>query len=247
MTSAAFRRRINLALLAALALNFTLWLGSSRFYAKWAGVPPAPTETGAVMATLGDRELSYRTHALTLQHLGDGGGQVTSLRDYDYGKLERWFNLLYGLNPASEHLPFVAALYFGGVTERPDSTRVVIDFLSRAGDSPFGEKWRWLAHASILARHQLKDLDLALDLAYRLSRLQLSDGREMPAWARQMPAFVLKAQGEKEASRHIMESMILTGKNLPPQEINAMASYLTDQLGVPQKEVDALLARREKE
>lgn len=247
MTAAAFRRRINLALLAALALNLALWLGSSRLYAKWAGVPPVPSEAGAVMATLGDRQFSYRSHALVLQHLGDGGGQVTPLKEYDYGRLGQWFALLYSLDPASDHLPHIAALYFGGLKEAPRETKVVVDFLERAGSVPVGEKWRWLAHASYLARHRMDDLDRALDLAYKLSRMQLVDGGEMPAWARQMPAFVLKEQGDKEAAKQLMESMLLSEKNLVPQEVNAISAYLTGQLGIPKEEVDALLERREKE
>jgi hypothetical protein len=140
VTAKKLRGRFDALLLAALALNLLFWAGSRGLYDKWAGVPPVPSKDGAMALALGDSEFSYRSGALALQNLGDGGGHVTSLRDYDYVKLGQWFRLLNSLDPASEHLPMIAAFYFGAVTERPESTRVVVDFLAAVGRNPAGEK-----------------------------------------------------------------------------------------------------------
>jgi hypothetical protein len=245
LTAGGLRGKTQVFLFAALVLNIALWQASSGLFAKWAGVPPVPTRQGAVMMALGDEEFSYRTGALTLQNLGDGGGLVTPIRDYDFEKLGRWFWLLNDLDPASDHVPMAAAYYFGG-TRVPKDVAVVVKYLSVIGDSPVGEKWRWLAHAAYLARHRMKDLDLALELAYRLSRIQPLN-RELPMWARQMPAFVLKEQGDKAASKELMEQMLLSEKDAPPQEINFMKAYLTEQLGVPPEEVEQLMKLRGQE
>jgi hypothetical protein len=227
----------------ALAANGAFWLGAKDIYAKWAGVPPPPDRAGAVMMSLGDEQFSYRFGALNLQILGDTGGQVTALSDYSYDKLGQWFRLLNTLDPASNHVPMVAAFYFGG-TQKPEDVAHVVDYLEQVGQVPIGNKWRWLAHAVFLARHRMNDLDRALDLAYKLSRME-PIGDELPIWARQMPIFVLKATGEKDDARALMENMLRSSDaDIHPNEINFMKGYLIEQLGVDEAEVDRMMKER---
>jgi len=227
----------------ALLLNLVFWFGAKGLYAKWAGVPPAPDRTGAVIMSLGDEQFSYRFGGLTIQGLGDGGGRVVSLKDYNYTLLGQWFRLLNELDPASNHVPMVAAFYFGG-TPVPSDVGIVVDYLAAIGSSPVGNKWRWLMQAVFLARHRMHDLDRALELAYRLARMQ-PIGDDLPLWARQMPAFILKETGEKEAAREIMEHMLAESTaDIHPNEINFMKGYLIEQLGVPREEVEEVLAKR---
>jgi hypothetical protein len=242
MSPAQLKKAINAGLLGMLALNFLFWLASSDLYARWEGVPPPPSSSGARMMTLGDAQFSYRFGAITLQNLGDGGGRVTSLRDYDYQRLGKWFWLLDSLDPASNHVPMVAAFYFGG-SGTPKDVAVVVDYLATVGSNPAGNKWRWLAHAIFLARHHLKDLKLALDLAYRLAKME-PVGDTLPEWARHMPAFVLNDQGDKEAARKIVESLLLSSRRFHPNEVNFMKAWLVEQLGVDQAEVDMIIKMR---
>jgi hypothetical protein len=236
------RLRINAFLALALSLNILFWGWSQNFFAKWQGVPPVPSENGALTMALGDREFAYRFLALQLQGLGDGGGQMASLKTYNYQKLGEWFRLLHLLNPASDHVPMAAAYYFGSISDT-QRIPVVIDYLSEVGQSPVGSKWRWLAHAVVLARHQMNDLQLALDLAYKLSKME-PIGDTLPSWARQMPAFILKAKGDKADARALMENMLLNSESLHPNEVNFMKSFLTEQLGVPEAEVESLMRLR---
>lgn len=243
MSVATLKKKINIALGAALLLNATLWAGSNNLFVRWEGVPPVPGKTGAVIMGLGDAEMSYRFGAITLQSLGDGGGRVTPLKDYDYAKLGQWFWLLDGLDPASNHVPMLAAFYFGG-TPVPKDVGIIVDYLGKVGDSPLGNKWRWLAHAVFLARHRMNDIDLALDLAYKLSKID-PVGDVMPAWAKQMPAFVLAHKGDKEAARQIMENLLLSSQYFHPNEVNFMKDYLVKETGLTKAEVDAIMKKRE--
>lgn len=227
--------RLKMALFLWLFLCAVLWFGSHLVQAKWPGVPPVPSMGGAVSMALGDRQFSYRMGALTLQTLGDDGGRVTPLKKYDYAKLAAWFGLLKKLDAVSDHVPLIAAYYFGA-TREPDQARIVANYLAEIGQNPSGEKWRWLAHAVFLARYRANDLDLALSFAEKLAALQLDHGREMPIWARQMPVFVLTAKGEKDAARAIMAGILMTDKNLKPNEINFMKAFLTERLGVDEKD-----------
>ncbi len=237
------KRRVTGALLAAVAAAVVFYQMSSAIEARWAGVPPVPSVQTASLMALGDRQLAYRSGALTLQTLGDGGGRVVPLKDYDYAKLGAWFAVLDALDPAADHVPMIAAYYFGA-THVPGDIAQIVKYLGRVGDSPVGQKWRWLAHAAYLARHRMDNLDLALDFAYRLARIQPIDGKPLPIWARQMPAFLLTAQGDRQAAQALIEGMLSSADDLHPNEVNFMRGYLVEQLGVPAQEVDRVLRLR---
>ena len=242
MSPARTKRMVNTAAIAILGLNFLLWLGSSDLYAKWDGVPPVPTRDGAVMMTLGDAQFSYRFGAITLQNLGDNGGQTTPLKDYNYEKIGKWLWLLNSLDPASDHVPMLAAYYFGAI-RAPRDLAVLVDYLAAVGQNPYGAKWRWLVQAIFLARNRLHDLHLALDLSYKLAKMQ-PIGDTLPEWARQMPAFVLTEQGDKQAARKIVEDLLLSSRHFHPNEVNFMKAYLVEQLGVDPKEVEQIVTMR---
>jgi hypothetical protein len=242
MDAARVRRNTSAAVLVLLGLNFLFWMGISDIYAKWDGVPPVPTRQGALMMTLGDAQFSYRFGAITLQNLGDSGGQVTPLKDYNYARLGDWFWLLHDLDPASNHVPMLAAYYFGAARD-PEDVAVVVRYLAAIGQNPAGNKWRWLVHAIFLARHRLNDLHLALDLAYKLAKMQ-PVGDTLPQWAYHMPAFVLQEQGDRAAARKIVEDLLTSSRRFHPNEVNFMKGYLVEQLGANPKEVDQILALR---
>ncbi len=241
MTTTKNLSRIKAALFISLGLNVALWGASRNIYSGWEGVPPVPSRNSAVMMTLGDSEFSYRFLALILQNLGNTGRDIVPLKNYDYEKLGKWFFLLHELDPASDHIPMIASYYFGG-TRVPEDVAVVVNYLKVVGQIPVSEKWRWLAHAAYLARHRMHDLPLALKLAYKLKNLPNSS--KFPQWARQMPAFILKEQGEKEAAKHMMENMLVTEKTIHPEEINFMKAYLIEQLDVTPEDVDRLIRMR---
>jgi len=195
------------------------------------------------MMSLGDAEFSYRFLAITLQNLGDVGRDVTPLKNYDYEKLGKWFFLLHSLDPASDHVPMIAAYYFGA-TRIPGNVAVIVDYLGVVGQIPAGEKWRWLAQAAYLAQHRMNNVDLALKFAYKLVSMNRDEGIEMPQWARQMPAFILNNHGDKEAAKKLMSNMLVSEKTALPEEVNFMKSFLIEQLGVDPREVEAMMRLR---
>ena len=239
MEHSILQRRTASLLFFILALNFLLWSASHNVRARWTGIPPAPSENTAAGVTLGDRQFAYRSGALTLQNLGDTGERTIPLKDLDYVKLGQWFHLLNSLDPVSNHIPLIAAYYFGGIQateETSDKIRVVIDYLAGIGNTLEHEKWRWLAHAAFLARHKTNDLDYALELANRLVAMD-PDGRNLPLWARHMPAFILTALNQKDAARALLEAVLLGSSRLHPNEANFLRAYLIEQLGVPEDEI----------
>ncbi len=232
---------IKYVLIFVMGLNIVFWNASKNLYTKWPGVPPVPSKTGAMSMALGDKEFSFRFLSLMLQNFGEMGRETTPLKNYNYNKLREWFFLLHSLDPISNHVPMLAANYFGG-TVVPEQSAQIIKYLSVAGKVPGYDKWRWLAHAAYLAQHRVYDMDLALDFAYELQRM--SRKIDMPQWARQMPVFVLKHRGEKEASRKLMENLIISERAMHPTELNYMKLYLIEEFGVDEKYVEQLSRMR---
>lgn len=221
---------ITLSLVLALTVfaNIGLWLDARFEKVKWLNIPPAPDISTALIASLGDPQLAYRMNGLTIQNMGDTGGRVINLRDYDYNALGQWFMLQHRLDPVSGFTPFLAGYFFGAIKGHPEKLYPVIDYLEVAAGDGAGQKWRFLSHAAFLARFKLKDTDRALDLAYKLAALKNPD---MPSWTRQYPVFILNARGEKEAAYQTMVNLLKSSaQSLHPNEVNATLAYLCEQI-----------------
>ncbi len=214
-----------IAVLVALSLQVAFWSQTRNLRAGWEGVPPVPSSQVALALALGDQQFLYRAAAFALQNMGDEGGRVTPLKNYDYQRLGRWFRLLDGFDAESEYLPVLVGYYFSQ-TPNTEDVRVVISYLAHIAMRDPERNWRWLMHAVYLARHRVKDMRLALDLAYRAAAL---DAPGVPVWTKQMPAFVLTEIGEKDAARDLMEA-ILEDPNIPPEEANFMRDYIERRL-----------------
>ncbi len=219
-------RKALAAVLAAFCLQALYWSQTRELRAGWEGVPPAPSAQVAHALALGDGQFLYRATAFALQNMGDEGGRVTPLKDYDYQRLGQWFALLDRFDPRAEYLPVLVGYYFSQ-SQKPEHVRIVIAYLTRIATRDPEHNWRWLAHAVYLARHRVGDMNLALDLAYRLAAL---DAPGLPIWTRQMPAFVLAEVGDKEAARDLMEVIMESDPNLAPGEIDFMRDFIETRL-----------------
>lgn len=210
-----------------IALQVLVWLQIRSEQARWLNVPPVPGENGAVAFALGDRQFAYRTIGVMLQNLGDTGGRTTSFKDYDYDRLTGWFNLADKMDPHANFVPMLAAFYFSSADD-PAQIAPLAEYLHRVGNSPEGQRWRWLAQAVYLARYKMNDFDKAYFWAQELASIPRDD---MPAWTKQMPAFVRNAQGDKQAAYDIMIEMMRSGQNkLPREEMNAMQYYICKRI-----------------
>lgn len=214
-------------LLLFFALNALFWQAARDKQAVWANVPPAPSDKTALVFSLGDRQLAYRSYAFMLQNMGDIGGQSEMLVNYNYGHLGEWLMLEHRLDPVSDFVPLLASFYYGA-TPAAEDLDPVIDYLVRVGESTEGEKWRWLAQAVYLSRFRQRDPDKALRLSYML-RDHPKDGR--PTWSYQMPAFVLNDLGEKEAAHDLLMKLLVDRVDeLDPAEVNFTKEYICDRI-----------------
>lgn len=218
-----------IALAVAVFVTAVTWFVTKDTRVGWSGVPPVPDKNGLLVTTLGDAQLAYRFSALTMQNLGDAGGRIVPLSEYDYARLEDWLMLFYELDSRSDFLPVIAAYYFGA-TRDPEDSMHMVNFLEVVGSNPDKyNNWRWLAQAIYMARYRANDNERALELAYKLSDMGKKD-LDLPLWTRHMPSFVLADQGEKKAARDLMKAILGSAENLHRSEIRFMQDYLENEL-----------------
>ncbi len=220
-------KKISIALFFVLSVNFLFWFALRDVQTQWGNVPPAPKKCFASVYGLGDKEFAYRINSLMLQNLGDTGGRVTALKDYDYNKLTDWFFLQDKLDSVSDYIPFLASFYFSG-SQDPEKFRPVLEYLKMVGTRPYGTKWKWLVQGIFFARHKLNDLDKALELANLLAKTKNTD---VPAWVREMPAFVLNEKGNKrEAYGLLVATLKANMDKMSKEEVNATRIFICRQV-----------------
>lgn len=219
-------------LLGVFLLNAAVWGYTQKRLAVWANVPPAPSTISTTIAFLGDKEMAYRSLALTLQSFGNDTGQVQALKNYNYKNLGTWFDLTDSLNPHSNYVPFLAGYYFGG-SQDPSQLMPVITYLRRVGAYPEPDKWRYLGQATFLAYYKMKEDNLALELADELAKTYRAG---MPAWPLQMKAILASKMGEREMAYNLMLDAIQNKKEgVDPIEINYMVDQICNHILTPEK------------
>ena len=79
------------------------------------------------------------------------------------------------------------------------------------------QHWRRMTEATLLAKHQLNDLPLALRLAEKISALPKSI--EMPFWARDMEIVLLDELNQHQSAQLLISSLLQSGDITDPDEI----------------------------
>lgn len=206
-------------------IQIFFWYSTHHIKPEMHIVPDVPGELAVKATSLGDEELYFRILAMELQNAGDSFGRFTALKLYDYKKLSQWFYLLDTLDNKSNFVPSIAAYYYSNTQNIPDVIYVV-NYLDYHSSKDMKEKWWWMSQAVYLANFKLKDQKLALKLAYKLSK---TPGK-IPAWARQMPAFIHEKLGEKDQAIKIIKEFLDNEKDLTPEELNFVHYFIKDRL-----------------
>jgi hypothetical protein len=90
----------------------------------------------------------------------------------------------------------------------------MLGFVHEAFLADPGRRWPWLAHATIVAKHRLNDLPLALGYARSIGE----QARNAPPWAKQMQAFLLEDLNELEAAKIVLGGLLASGRLQDPNE-----------------------------
>lgn len=187
-------------------------------------LPPAPP-SAALLRTgaMGEEAAFARMGMLWLQSLDGGGASGAPYRDFDYGRLRSWLGVLLRLDPESLY-PLFAASRVYAENPSPDKMRQMLAFVAEAYEQDPNRRWPALAQATLLAKHRLKDLPLALRYATAL-RERTTDPA-VPLWARQMDVFILEDMNELQAAKIVLGGLLATGRLQDPGERRFLESRL---------------------
>lgn len=212
-----------LALLVALILQIV-----------WQGVQPRPVATAAALtappplavlrvASIGEPVVLAQLTTLYLQAFDNQPGISIPFRDLDYQRVTQWLATILALDPVGQYPLLMAAQVYSQVPD-PARERLMLQFVHAQFLLDPNRRWRWLAHAAIMAKHRLRDVPLALKYAQDIARLAPS----APSWARQMHIFILEDIGELESAKILLGGLLASGEINDERELRFLAERLED-------------------
>jgi hypothetical protein len=214
------------ALLAgALAAQFAVHAVAPVREALASDLPPAPRASTLRLASFGEPEALARLAMLYLQAFDLGGGNALPYQRLDYARLVPWLESIVALDPRSQYALFCAARIYSQTAD-PARLRLVLDFLYREFFADPNRRWPWLAEATLLAKHELKDLPLARRYAAAVDRYTTDPN--VPLWAKQMEVFILEDMNELEAARIMLGGLLESGRITDPGEARLLQQRLRE-------------------
>ncbi|MGH8727970.1 MAG: hypothetical protein ACREV9_07400 [Burkholderiales bacterium] len=158
---------------------------------------------------------------LYLQAHDNQPGISIPFRELDYDRVEAWLSTILDLDPASQYPLLMASHLYAQVPDEKKIRRMLAFVYEEFLRDPEG-RWRWLAHAAIMAKHRLKDLPLALEYARALAE----HSQSAPPWARQMHIVLLEDLGEVEAAKILLGGLLESGKVADRHELHFLNQWL---------------------
>lgn len=201
----------------------------------WRSMQPAPTARADQLSmpppraalralAVGDPVALGQALTLRLQAFDNQPGVSVPFAALDYDRVEAWLAALLDLDPASGYPLLMASQLYAQVFGHPAKQRQMSEFVLREFLRDPDRRWQPLAHVTVMAKHRLHDLPLALRYARALA--DHARGPEVPGWARQMHIFLLEDLGEVETARLLLGGLLASGAIRDEHE----ARFLTQRL-----------------
>ena len=218
---AAVPRGVWFALFTALAIQVA-----------WQSLQPRPVATAVALTSLppvsllrvlagGEPIALAGVLTLYLQAFDDQPGISIPFRDFDYRRVIPWLTTLLELDPRTQYPLLLAAQVYSQVPD-PARVRMMLDFIHTEFLRAPNQRWRWLAHACIMAKHQLHDNTLALGYARDIARLAPA----APDWAKQMHIFILEDLGQVESAKILLGGLLASGQIKDEHEMHFLLERL---------------------
>jgi len=164
---------------------------------------------------MGSEKLLGYLLAIRLQLHDSQAGRYFSYNRIEYPVLVEWLEQITSINPVSEY-PMLLASRVYSQTRDKSRLRLMLEFIERNFDRAPQLHWRRLAEASVIAKHQLGDLELALRMAEKLALQPASI--VMPQWARDIRFLLLAEFNEFESAIAIIEALLQSNAITDPDE-----------------------------
>lgn len=209
----------------ALAAQIALKIIAPRPSARAEDLPPAPGIRTLRLASFGEPVALAKGLMLYLQAFDYQSGTKIPYRDLDYDRLEAWLARILELDPQGQY-PLLAASRLYAEVPVEAKQRSMLEFVYRQFLLDPNRRWPWLAHATVIAKHRLHDLPLALRYARAIQGS--ATAADVPLWAKQMQAFILEDMNELEAARLVIGGYIQSGQVKDPGELKFLDERLKE-------------------
>jgi len=184
-----------------------------------------PSVSTLRLLSLGDTIVTAKILMLWLQFFDNQNGQFLSYQQLNYTALRQWLESIIELDPRSQYPLLVASHVYSNVTDPVKMTQMLELVYEQFLLDP-NSRWPWLAQATLLAKHRLKNLPLALKYAQAIAKHATPEMTKIPAWAREMQLFVLEDLGEFEQAQLIIGGMLTNGQVTDLNEIKFLNQKL---------------------
>jgi hypothetical protein len=208
-------------LLVALALHVSWQALEPQPQALGAALHAPPNVTSLRVASLGEPIALAQAMTLYLQAFDNQPGVSIPYRNLDYGAVIAWLKAILDLDPRSQYPLMMAAQLYAQVPDEA-RTRTMLEFVHEEFLQAPNERWRWLAHAALIAKHRLHDMPLALRYADDITR----HAKQAQSWARQMRIFILEDMGESQAAAVLLGGLLDSGEVTDPAEVRFLSERL---------------------
>jgi hypothetical protein len=162
---------------------------------------------------------------LWLQAFDNQPGISIPLKELDYQRVSEWLDLILELDNKIQY-PLLAAIRFYGEVADEKKQRTMIDYISKKFMENPDERWQFMAHAVHIAKHRIKDQQLALKCAKMIRQFALGDN--VPYWAKQMEIFVLEDMGELESAMVLIGGLLESGELSDPNQRKFLSQRLSE-------------------
>jgi hypothetical protein len=174
-------------------------------------MPFPVSDLGLKALALGDDQFLFRYLARWLQDVGDGGGRVRPLVEYDYDRVVDWLKVLDRLDERSDYSFQLAARYFGAVMEPnlgPARVRKIVLYFRACALADPARRWPELVWAAERTRRVVKDPELSGLIAGDL--VALRDNPRVPPWLPLLAAPLYRFAGNVAKAEELETDPVLS-------------------------------------
>ena len=189
-------------------------------------LPMPPSAATLKVLALGDPVPLGQAMALYLQAFDNQPGVSIPFAALDYDRVQAWLDSVLALDPVGQYPLLMASHLYAQVLLHPEKQRQMSEFIYRQFFIDPDRRWPSLAHMSIMAKHRLKDLPLALRYADAIR--DHAQGPGVPSWARQMHIFLREDMGELETAKILLGGLLASGTVTDVHELRFLTQRLKE-------------------
>ena len=200
------------------------WHGLQTEYQAKAENLVSPPETSSLrLLGFGDPVSLAKVMMLWLQAFDNQPGISVPFSQLDYDKVQAWLTAVVELDPRGQYPLLAASRLYSRVPDK-EKQRQMLDFVYEQFFLDPANRWPWLAHAAIVAKHRLKDMQLALKFSRAIT--DKSNSNDIPSWASQMQVVILEDMGEFQAAQLLIGGLLENGTIKDPNEVRFLNERL---------------------